>query len=198
MVPRPSLILASTSRYRQQLLSRLKVPFIARAPDCDEDAWRHLPPDEQAHVLAVRKAESIRDPGALVIGSDQVVDLQGTVLPKPGTEQAAIGQLLLLSGRTHRLVTAVAVHQPDSGRTEVATDVHVLTMRALSPAAIAAYVRADAPLDCAGSYRLEGRGIALFDRIEADPETADDTAIIGLPLMKLCRLLRSFGYDVIE
>ncbi len=192
----PLIILASTSRYRQQLLLRLGVPFTMQAPDCDETHWRHLPPDEQARFLAVRKAESIKVRSALIIGSDQVLDLHGAVLEKPGTQAAAMAQLHALSGHAHRVITSVAVHEPDSGRTEVATDVHVLTMRALSPAAIAAYVIADEPLDCAGSYRLEGRGIALFAHIQADPETADDTAIIGLPLMKLCRLLRGFGYEV--
>lgn len=194
----PALILASTSRYRQHLLARLGLTFESRAPDCDESAFRHLPPAEQATTLAVRKAESIRAPAALVIGSDQVLDADGVVLHKPGTAAEAMAQLSALSGRTHRLLTAVAVHQPDSGRTEVDMDVHELTMRPLTQDQIRSYVRADAPLDCAGSYVLERRGIALFQRIQADPETADDTAIIGLPLMKLCRLLRRFGYEVLD
>lgn len=191
------LVLASTSPHRRALLSRLGVPFSCRAPDCDEAAFRHLPPEEQARTLAVRKAESLRQPGVLVIGSDQVLELDGRVLEKPDSERSALAQLRLLAGRRHRMLTAVAVHQPDSGRTEVAVDVHFLTMRALPEELLAAYVRADRPLGCAGSYLLERRGIALFERIEADPETADDTAIIGLPLMKLCRLLRGFGYEVL-
>lgn len=198
------LILASTSRYRQALLARLAVPFSARRPDCDESRFRHLAPEPQALTLAVRKAESLAAepdrPGwgdALIIGSDQVLDLDGEVLHKPGSVAAACAQLRALSGRSHRLLTAVAVHEPRSGRTEVALDVHTLKMRTLTEQAIAAYVAADQPLDCAGSYVLERRGIALFDHIAADPEGADDTAIIGLPLLKLCRLLRAFSYDVL-
>lgn len=192
------LILASTSRYRTALLDRLGLEYTARAPICDESAWRHLLPLQQARFLAEHKAQSLREPGSLIIGADQVLDLGGVVLEKPGTVEAACGQLRLLQGQTHRLLTAVAVHEPDTGRTELAVDVHELTMRALSEEQIAAYVAADAPLDCAGSYVLERRGIALFARIVADPETADDTAVIGLPLMKLCRLLRLFGYDVLD
>lgn len=194
------LILASTSRYRQALLARLSVPFSAVAPACDESLFRHLEPATQARTLALRKAQALppQAEDALIIGSDQVLELSGEVLHKPGTAAAARAQLRALSGRQHRLLTAVAVYEPQSGRSEVDMDVHTLTMRDLSDAAIAAYVAVDQPLDCAGAYALERRGIALFAHIAADPEGADDTAIIGLPLMKLCRLLRGFGYDVLE
>jgi septum formation protein len=207
MRSRRTLILASTSRYRQALLARLGVPFAIAAPHCDESALRHLPPAEQAMALAARKAESLTpeeveraaqggDP--LIIGSDQVVALGDQVLEKPGSAAAAQGQLRLLRGRTHRLLTAVSVHEPRTGRTETDLDVHELTMRDLSDAVIEAYVAADQPLDCAGSYVLERRGVALFERIVADPAFADDTAIVGLPLGKLCGLLRTFGYDVLS
>lgn len=204
---RRTLILASTSRYRQTLLARLGVPFATLAPHCDESALRHLAPAEQALALAVRKAESLTqeeihaaaqggDP--LIIGSDQVVALGDQVLEKPGSADAALGQLRLLRGRTHRLLTAVSVHEPRTGRTETALDVHELTMRDLPDAILSAYVAADQPLDCAGSYVLERRGVALFARIVADPAFADDTAIVGLPLGKLCGLLRTFGYEVLS
>jgi len=193
----PRLVLASTSRYRRALLERLGVPFDAIAPDCDEEAHPGLGPDELALTLAREKATSVPVADALVIGSDQVVDLDGEVLGKPHTAAAAEAQLQRMAGRAHRLVTAVAVHDTRTGRTLDAVDVHTMEMRPLDRAAIAAYVAHDAPLDCAGSYLLERRGIALFSRIVADPETADDTAIIGLPVMKTLRLLRELGFDVL-
>jgi len=191
------LVLASTSSYRRSLLDRLDVPFEVRDPDVDEDAYRHMAPVEMALALAVAKARAVEVEDALVIGSDQVVDLGGAVLGKPGTAERAIEQLLTLAGRSHRLITAVAVHDTRSGETASDVDVHTLTMRPLERAAIARYVAHDMPLDCAGAYKLEQRGIALFERIEADPSTADDTAIIGLPLMKTLALLRAAGLDVL-
>lgn len=193
---RPPLILASTSRYRRALLERLGLPFVARAPACDEVRHPGEPPLGLARRLAREKAESLADaaPGTLVIGSDQVVDLDGEVLGKPHTVAGAVAQLQRLQGRSHRLITAIAVHQV-GGRTLEAVDVHTMLMRPLDDDALRAYVAHDEPLDCAGSYRLERRGIALFDRVDADPETADDTAIVGLPIMKLLRLLRALGVD---
>lgn len=193
----PRVILASTSRYRRALLERLGIAFDAVAPDCDEDAWPQLAPRDLATTLAREKARSVRAPGGLVIGSDQVVDLDGEVLGKPGTAAAAEAQLARLAGRSHRLITAVAVVDVDRDLVVEDVDVHTLTMRPLDPGQIAAYVALDAPLDCAGSYVFERRGVALFERVEADPETADDTAIIGLPLMKTLRLLRRLGYDLL-
>lgn len=195
--PRP-LILASTSPYRRALLERLGVPFEARSPGVDERAVTRTTPEGLAEALAVMKAEALHDVGdALVIGSDQVVDLDGEILGKPGTVEGAVEQLLRLAGRTHRLITAVAVHDARAARTEVATDVHTLTMRSLDRDTLARYVAYDQPLDCAGSYKLETRGIALFERIQADPETADQTAIIGLPLMKTLVLMLRLGVDVL-
>lgn len=206
------LVLASTSRYRQALLQRVLEPlgqtFDTARPEVDEDlsdAEQALPVAERATILAVRKARAVAHregyQGALVIGSDQIcVDPDGVVLHKPQTEARALAQLARLSGRTHALVTAVAVlrvEATDRGETlATAVDVHRLTMRPLGPDALARYVACDRPLDCAGSYRLESLGLALFDKIEADPETADESAIVGLPLMKTLRLLRErFGWD---
>ena len=107
-------------------------------------------------------------------------------------------QLERMSGRSHRLLTAVAVHDTRSGETRVDLDVHILTMRSLTRVQLEAYVRADRPLGCAGAYMLERRGIALFESIVADPALADDTAIIGLPMMRTLRLLRGFGMEVLE
>lgn len=193
-----NLVLASTSPYRRALLEGLGVPFEVVDPAVDEEAVRNLAPEDMVRALAVAKAEAVGRPGALVIGSDQCVDLDGTILGKPGSIEAAIAQLTLLSGRTHRLITAVAVHDPALGRTEVDVDIHRLTMRTLESAQLATYVARDQPLACAGSYRLEACGLALFDSIEADPTLADATAIVGLPVLRTLRLLRGFGYDVLS
>ena len=191
------LILASTSPYRKQVLEQLGIPFEVRASGVDESHFKGLPPQVQALTLAEEKAKSISVPGALVIGSDQVVDLDGEVLGKPGTEERAVDQIMRLNGRAHRLITAVAVHRCDDGRLRSAIDVHTLWMRKLDRKVAEHYIDRDLPLDCAGSYKLERRGVALFEKVEADPETSDDTAIIGLPLQKLLMILRGFGVDVL-
>lgn len=207
------IVLASTSRYRKALLARVFTPLglevEAVAPGVDESLSPEesaLPVIERATLLAVRKARAVaqrndfRD--AIVIGSDQIcVGPEGEVLHKPGTVERAVAQLFRLAGRTHSLVTAVAVLRvsPTATPTEelaTAYDIHRLTMRALTPEALARYVALDQPLDCAGSYKLESLGIALFASIEADPDTADESAIVGLPLMKTLGLLRQcFGWD---
>jgi septum formation protein len=194
MSPLPPLVLASTSRYRRELLARLGIQFSARAPACDEDALKDpaLPPEALAILLARAKAESLRDaePGAAVLGADQVAAIGAEVLGKPGSVEQAEAQLARLAGRTHVLVTAVAlIHD---GRLLEHADVTRLSMRPLSRAQIERYVAADAPLDCAGSYRIEARGITLFERIES----ADHTAIVGLPLIALTSMLASIGYPV--
>ncbi len=193
----PDLVLASTSRYRRDLLARLGLPFRARAPACDEEAVkrtlpRDLSPEGIAVALARVKAESLRDlePSAAVLGSDQVAAIGDTVLGKPGTAEEAARQLSLLSGRTHVLVTAATLLY--DGRLHEHVDVTRLTVRPLSPAQIDRYVAADAPLDCAGSYRLEARGITLFERIES----ADHTAIVGLPLIAVTSMLAAIGYPI--
>ena len=191
-----TLILASTSPWRREVLERLGVPFEVVDPAVDEDALRHLPPEEMVRALAIAKAQATTGLDGLVIGSDQAVDLGGEVLGKPGTPERAVDQLLKMQGRSHRLLTGVAVHDTRSGRTEVDLDVHVLTMRPLGREALEAYVAYDQPLGCAGSYKLESRGVALFESIQADPDLADDTAIVGLPLLKTLRLLRNFGWDL--
>jgi len=187
----PSLVLASTSRYRGELLARLGVPFLAAAPDCDEDAYqaRGLSPRELAETLALAKAESLRAayPEAAILGGDQLAAIDDAILGKPGTVAAACAQLARLAGRTHTLITAAALITPE--RVLRHTDVTRLTMRALSTAQIERYVAADQPLDCAGSYKLERLGIALFSRIES----ADHTAIIGLPLLAITAMLDTIG-----
>ncbi len=191
-MPASSLVLASTSRYRKELLARLQLPFEARAPRYDEPDTG-LSPLKTVQIHATSKALSLGGdfPDALIIGSDQLAALDDEILGKPRTEERARAQLARLSGRTHRLMTALAVFEPASGRLETAVDVHELTMRPLSEENIRRYVERDRPLDCAGSYKLESLGIALFASIEG----SDDTAVMGLPLRLLTRLLLRFGVD---
>ncbi|MDQ3037568.1 MAG: Maf family nucleotide pyrophosphatase [Myxococcota bacterium] len=167
------------------------MPYEAVAPDCDEDAIRTDSPDETARLRAIAKAVSVarERPDALVIGADQVVDLDGELLGKPGSAEGARAQLGRLAGRVHRLITAVAF-VVRGNRPEVALDVHRMSVRPLDEAEIGRYVAADDPAWCAGSYKVESLGIALFDRIEGD----DATAIVGLPLMAVCSMLRRSGW----
>lgn len=192
------IILASTSRYRRELVQRLRVPIESLAPPYDEDADKeahaHLPIESLVMHLARGKAAALAalHPDALVIGSDQMGELDGARLGKPHTFEAACAQLGRMAGRTHRLHTAVAVHHGATGRVETALDTHTMVMRALTPDEIARYVKADDPIDCAGSYRVESLGIALFERVTGD----DFTAVIGLPLTKTVSLLARFGQSV--
>lgn len=191
-----NLILASTSPYRRALLERLGVPFQAVAPGIDEDRCqaRDMVPRALTEALAREKAEAVASlhPDAIVIGSDQVADLDGRVLGKPGSVEAAIDQLRSMSGRSHRLITSVAVVHHERNLVATHTDLTSLTMRSLDDTALRRYVEADLPLDCAGSYKLESRGITLFERIVSD----DHTAIVGLPLIALTTILRSLGLPI--
>ena len=192
------LILASLSPYRRALLERLGIPFECVRPPFDEevfknsDAARTLTPHQLAEGLALRKAESVAADRshAVVIGGDQLVEFQGEVLGKPGSLDGAIEQLLRMSGQDHRLITAIAIcHR---GESRILTDVTKLRMRPLTRLEIERYVTADCPTDCAGSYKIEGRGIALFEQIDS----VDQTAIIGLPLIALTSQLREYGFEV--
>lgn len=184
------LILASTSTYRRDLLERLGVEFSAVAPDYSEERDLDLPPDKLVVELAVRKAKSLagRHPNDLIIGSDQVAELEGRILLKPGNIERAKAQLKELSGRTHRLLTGLAVFQPSTGRLETALDIHHMTLWDLSAEEIDEFVELEKPVDCAGAYKVEGPGIALFKSMSGD----DYTGIIGLPLTKLVGLLKRF------
>jgi septum formation protein len=188
------LILGSTSVYRRQLLERMGVTFRCEPPGVDEDAYklRGLTPDALAQLLAREKALKVseRFPGAVVIGSDQVAELDGHVFDKPGTVERACEQLAQLQGRTHRLITAVCVVDATGGLHEF-VNVYRLTMRALTDAQIQRYVERDQPLDCCGSFRIESLGVALFSDVEGD----DPTAIEGLPLMELTSVLSTLGMD---
>lgn len=189
----PELILASTSAYRRALLERLGVPFRCVAPEFDEEAFPRegLSPRGLAEALARGKADAVaaREPAAVVIGCDQLVSLDGRILGKPGDAARALDQLGAMSGRAHELITAMVVVAP--GRRFEHTDVARLTMRPLGRPTLERYVARDLPVDCAGSYKLERGGIALFERIESD----DHTAITGLPLLALAGILAGLGFD---
>lgn len=190
----PALVLASTSRYRAALLERLGLVFEVVAPDVDETALQNegLAPGALAARLAEAKALAVQErrPRAVVLGGDQVCALGETILGKPLTRERAVEQLLRLQGRAHELWTAVCIAHP--GGFVAFHDRTRLFMRARTRAQLERYVDVDQPFDCAGSYRLEARGIALFERIESE----DHTAIVGLPLLRLVRELVALGYDV--
>jgi septum formation protein len=192
--PVGDLVLGSTSIYRRALLERLGLPFRWRPPLCDEASLKGaaLEPRSLAATLAHAKATSLAaaEPDATIIGCDQVVSFRGQIFGKPGSVGSAVAQLAAMAGQTHELITALVVVQRD--RVLEHTDVTTLTMRRLSHAAIERYVAADQPLDCAGAYKLESRGIVLFERIESE----DHTAVVGLPLMALVTILRELGYEV--
>ncbi|HEU4537147.1 MAG TPA: nucleoside triphosphate pyrophosphatase, partial [Polyangiaceae bacterium] len=181
------LVLASTSRYRRAQLEALGVEHLAVASGFDEDHGLGLAPDAMVVQFARGKAEAVarEHPSALIIGSDQAPELGGRALTKPGTRGAAVEQLLALAGRTHRLLTAVALHDAAAGRTEHRLVVHEMTMRPLTRELAEAYVARDEPLDCAGAYRIEGAGLLLFEAAAGN----DHSAIVGLPLLALGELL---------
>lgn len=186
-----ALILGSTSPYRRALLERLGLEFRCVAPQVDEEATkaRIADPTELAVLLARAKAEDVaaRHPDACVIGSDQVCALGGRAFGKPGSVEATVEQLLAMAGREHQLVTAVCLVHPERSVEFVATT--RLTLRPLTRERAQRYVELDDTSGVAGGYKIEQRGIALFDRIE----TEDHTAIVGLPLMRLARELEGLG-----
>lgn len=190
--PRP-LILGSTSRYRRELLERLRLPFEVYAPNVDESALPQEAPADLAQRLALAKANAIAQQhrNAIIIGSDQVADLNGMALGKPGTHERAVEQLQAMSGQTVIFHTALAVVCAESGFTAVDTAVIRTRFRTLSAAEIESYLQAEQPYDCAGSAKSEGLGISLLAAIESD----DPTALIGLPLIRTCEMLRQAGLD---
>ena len=185
------LVLGSTSRYRRELLLRLNLPFDLAAPEVDETPAPGEAPRALALRLALAKARAVaqQHPGAVVIGSDQVADLAGTPLGKPGEHDRAVQQLRQMRGQTVVFQTAVAVVCAATGFEQVDLAPVEVQFRDLSDAEIERYLRAEQPYDCAGSAKSEGLGIALLDAIHSD----DPTALIGLPLIRTCRMLRAAG-----
>lgn len=192
----PPLVLGSTSRYRRELLERLRLPFDVAAPQVDETPAPGEAPRELALRLALAKARAVAAlrPEAVVIGSDQVADLEGQPIGKPGTHERAAEQLRRMSGRSVVFQTAVAVVRPATGFERVDLAPVTVRFRTLDDREIEAYLRAEQPYDCAGSAKSEGLGIALLEAIESD----DPTALVGLPLIRTCALLRAAGLPVLQ
>ena len=188
----PPLILGSTSRYRRELLERLQLPFEVHAPQVDETPRAGEPPENLARRLALAKARAVaaRYPQAVVIGSDQVADLEGEPLGKPGTHARAVEQLRRMRGRTVIFQTALSVVCLARGFEMSDLAAVKVRFRALSDTEIETYLRAEEPYDCAGSAKSEGLGICLLEHVRSD----DPTALVGLPLIAVCSLLREAGF----
>ncbi len=200
MTPSPhplprTVVLGSTSRYRRELLARLHLPFEVSAPEVDETPLPGEAPRELALRLALAKAKAVaaRHPEAVVIGSDQVADLAGQPLGKPGTHERAVQQLRQMRGQAVVFQTALAVVCLASGFEEVDLAPVRVQFRALTDTEIENYLQAEKPYDCAGSAKSEGLGIALLESIDND----DPTALVGLPLIRTCRLLRAAGVKLL-
>lgn len=196
-MPEPrQLLLASTSRYRRELLGRLGLPFECAAPHVEERALPGEAPEDTALRLAVAKAEAVaaRFPHALVIGADQVATCDGAILDKPGNHANAARQLAALSGRSARFDTALVVLDARNRARQARVVPCIVHFRRLSGAQIEEYLRREQPYDCAGSAKSEGLGIALISRIEGD----DPTALVGLPLIALTDLLAQAGVQVLR
>ena len=190
------LVLGSTSKYRRELLARLQIPFDVAAPDVDETPLPGEAPQTMAMRLALAKAHAVAAefPDAIVIGSDQVADLNGLPLGKPGTHERAAEQLKMMRGRMVFFRTAVAVVCKATGFAQSDLAAVRVRFRDLSDHEIERYLRIEQPYDCAGSAKSEGLGIALLAAIESD----DPTALVGLPLIRTCNLLRAAGLDVLS
>ncbi|MGO4220863.1 nucleoside triphosphate pyrophosphatase [Lysobacter sp. TAF61] len=189
----PRLILASTSVYRRELLSRLRLAFETARPETDESPLPGEAPDALACRLAAAKAMAIASlrPDAWVIGSDQVAAFDGRMLGKPGGRQAAIAQLAAMTGQRVQFHTGVCVMKAGQPPLQ-ALDLTEVEFRALDDAQIGRYVDAEQPFDCAGSFKSEGLGISLFEAIDS----RDPTALVGLPLIATARLLRQAGFEL--
>ena len=189
----PRLVLASGSRWRRQLLDRLALPYAWESPDIDETPRPGETPESLVHRLALAKAERLATthPDHLIIGADQVALFEGEILGKPGSEAAARAQLARFSGRRVRFLTGLALIDTGHGRHRVCHESHEVVFRRLDEREIATYVARERPLDCAGSFRMEGLGITLFERLEGE----DPNTLIGLPLIRLCAMLREAGLD---
>lgn len=191
------IVLASTSRHRHQLLARVHVPFESRAPEVDETPAPNESPEQLALRLATAKAHAVadryREEDVLVIGSDQVADLDGLPLGKPGSAERCVDQLLACSGRTVHFHTGLAVVAARDGRTEALVEPFAVHFRRLDRQSVEHYVAVEKPLDAAGGFYSEGLGITLFERLEG----RDPNALVGLPLIALVDLLARFDLDLL-
>lgn len=193
--PGRALVLGSTSPYRRELLTRLRIPFTVTSPEVDETPQAGELPRNLARRLALAKAQAVAvlHPEAVVIGSDQVADLDGQPLGKPGEHAKAVAQLQRMRGQVVIFQTAVSVVCLANGFEDTQLAAVKVKFRDLSDAEIEAYLRAEEPYDCAGSAKSEGLGIALLDSIDND----DPTALVGLPLIRTCQMIRAAGVRIL-
>jgi len=191
----PTLVLASTSPFRRELLQRLGLPFVAVAPRVDETRRPGEPPEALVERLAESKARAVAAdfPQALIIGSDQVACVAGEILGKPGNRERALAQLTRAAGQAVVFHTGLCLLNSATGRAQVVREPFQVHFRSLTPAQIAGYVDREEPFQCAGSFKSEGLGIALFERLEGE----DPSALVGLPLIRLVALLEAEGVDVL-
>lgn len=190
------LVLASTSIFRSQLLERLGLPFVTAAPDIDESRLPDESPEALVQRLALQKAEAVASsyPNALIIGSDQVACLDELVLGKPGSHEKAREQLGRCSGRVVRFLTGLCLLDAATGRHQLCCEPFSVHFRNLSQEQIEAYLQREQPYNCAGSFKSEGLGIALFSRLEGD----DPNSLVGLPLIRLIAMLEHYGLEVLN
>jgi len=188
------IVLASSSRYRQELLARLQLSFAVDVPDIDEAALAGETHRQTAERLSLRKAQAVaqRQPDAIVIGSDQVAELDGVAIGKPGSHERALEQLLAMQGRSVLFHTGLALIDTRDGQTRVDCVATEVLFRRLPRAQLEHYLRLDTPYDCAGSARIESLGICLVEHVRSD----DPSALIGLPLVRLCTLLATLGVSL--
>ncbi|MEI8028183.1 MAG: Maf family nucleotide pyrophosphatase [Comamonadaceae bacterium] len=194
-ISRRKLILGSTSPYRRQLLERLRIAFEVAAPEVDETPMPSETPKQTACRLAMAKARAVamRFPACVVIGSDQVAELEGQALGKPGNHDRAVSQLRQMRGKTVIFQTAVAVVCQESGFAQMDLAQVKVKFRELTDAEIETYLQVEQPYDCAGSAKSEGLGIALLESIDND----DPSALVGLPLIRTCRMIQAAGIRVL-
>lgn len=190
------LILGSSSPFRKELLARLAIPFITKPPDIDESSRDNETPQQLVERLAISKAEAIvkTHPQALIIGSDQVAVINDNILSKPGTREKACEQLSQASGQCVTFYTGLCLLNAQNNQYQVDVVPYSVTFRELTQAQIEAYVEMEKPLNCAGSFKSEGLGVALFEKMEGD----DPTALIGLPLIRLVSMLNNAGVEVLS
>ncbi len=193
-MPNYQLVLASTSPFRQQLLSKLDVPFVTAQPDCDEMPLDNESPQALVMRLAQEKARSCHvDKSSLIIGSDQVCVINGDIVGKPHTKEKAIEQLLSQSGKAITFYTGLALFNTETQQTQVTCEPFVVHFRQLSKEMVQSYVEKEQPFNCAGSFKSEGLGITLFEKLEGD----DPNSLIGLPLIRLVQLLENENFKVL-
>ncbi|WP_374326456.1 nucleoside triphosphate pyrophosphatase [Azonexus sp.] len=191
----PTLVLASTSPYRRELLARLGLPFVVANPQTDESPFPGESPEALALRLSAAKARAVADtyPDALIIGSDQVATVDGKIYGKPGDHQRAVAQLRELSGKTVNFFTGLCLYNSRSGRSQVRGVPTLVSFRQLADQEIENYLRREPAYNCAGSAKSEGLGIALLSSLQGD----DPNALVGLPLIALCDMLREEGMAIL-